>query len=189
LDLHIDRSHQAFAELGKTSVEEVKEKIKSTDCFVQHEKGLISDDEFRNEIRNLLNTGAENHEIDAAWSAMLGDVPADRLNLLAHLRKDYKIFLLSNTNAIHVPLFSQTVKANMDGRELESFFDKVYYSHVIRMRKPDPEIYTHVLDQSRLNAGETLFLDDFKPNLDGAEKLGINTFHVQGGQSLFNLFS
>ena len=190
MDLHVDKSHNAFAQLSNRSIEEIQAKIAQSTCFVAHEKGLISDAQFRDEVRTLLGMNLTDAEIDNAWNAMLGDIPLDRLQLLKRLRNDYKVFLLSNTNSIHLPIFSETVKVN-SGEEasLESYFDKAYYSHVMKMRKPDEEIFKKVLIENQLIAENTLFLDDFLPNLKGAEKAGLKTFHVQGAQSIFSLFS
>ncbi len=188
MDLHVDRSHKAFAQLGNCSIEEIQAKIIKTTCFVDHEKGLITDAEFRKEIRAMLQQNLSDDEIDKAWNAMLGDIPLERLHLLRRLRKNYKVFLLSNTNSIHLPIFSETVKINSGEASLESFFDKAYYSHVMKMRKPDEEIFNTIVVENQLVPGNTLFLDDFPLNLKGAEKAGLKTFHVQGAQSIFSLF-
>ncbi len=189
MDLHVDRSHQAFARLANSSVEEIQAKIAKASCFIAHEKGLISDAEFRDELRAMLQMKLPDDEIDKAWNAMLGDIPLKRLELLMRLRKDFRVFLLSNTNSIHLPRFSETVKSNSGEASLDPFFEKAYYSHVMKMRKPDEEIFRHVLEQNQLVPEHTLFLDDFPINLAGAEKTGIKTFHVQGPQSIFSLFS
>ncbi len=189
MDLHVDRSHQAFARLANSPVEAIQLKIATASCFIEHEKGLITDAEFRDEVRAMLQMNLPDDEIDKAWNAMLGDIPVERLQLLKQLRENYKIFLLSNTNSIHLPRFSETVKRNSGEVSLDPFFDRVYYSHLMKMRKPDEEIFRTVLDQNHLVPEHTLFLDDFLINLTGAEKTGIKTFHVHGAPSIFELFS
>ncbi len=189
MDLHVDRSHQAFARLANCPVGDIQSKIAKASCFIEHEKGLLSDADFRDEVRAMLQINLPDVEIDTAWNAMLGDIPLERLQLLKRLRKDFKVFLLSNTNSIHLPRFSETVKSNSGETSLDPFFDKAYYSHVMKMRKPDEKIFRYVLDQNQLVAEQTLFLDDFPVNLVGAEKTGIKTFHVLGPQSIFSLFS
>jgi putative hydrolase of the HAD superfamily len=59
---------------------------------------------------------------------------------------------------------------------LESFFTKAFYSHELKMRKPDKEIYEYVIRDARINPEETLFIDDTHTNFDEAEKLGIKTY-------------
>jgi putative hydrolase of the HAD superfamily len=49
-------------------------------------------------------------------------------------------------------------------------------------------IYNHVLAQNNLTPAETIFLDDNKDNLAGANKAGIKTFHVQYPDQIFSLF-
>jgi putative hydrolase of the HAD superfamily len=61
---------------------------------------------------------------------------------------------------------------------LESLFEQVYYSHIVRMLKPNPDIYGHVLAQANLEPSETLFLDDNALNIQAAAALGIRAVHV-----------
>jgi putative hydrolase of the HAD superfamily len=189
LNLHLDRTHRAFAEASNTSVDEVRSRISASPFFNNYEKGLHSDREFRGKINEFLKTNLSDQEIDRAWNAMLGDVPADRLDLLGRLRSNYKIFLLSNTNQIHLDSFSAAIRAAHQQASLDSFFDKAYYSHVMKMRKPDAEIFQFVLNENQLEPVQTLFLDDNLDNLAGASKLGIQTFHVQHPQLIHSLFA
>jgi putative hydrolase of the HAD superfamily len=57
------------------------------------------------------------------------------------------------------------------------------------MRKPDAEIFEMVLSVNKLEANETLFLDDNLSNLEGANRLGINTIQVKNPDQLFELFA
>ena len=67
-------------------------------------------------------------EIRAAWCALLGAAPAWKFARLRALReKGYKIFLLSNTNAIHWETITKIVAA-AEGKQLEEYFDGVYLS-------------------------------------------------------------
>jgi glucose-1-phosphatase len=187
LNLHVDRTHRAFAELAGIPIEEVKARISKTPFFNDYEKGLHSDDEFRQLVRDFLLTNATPSEIDLAWNAMLGEIPLSRLDLLDRLRSRYRIFLLSNTNAIHVNYFTREVIAS-GASPLESFFDRVYYSHELKMRKPETGIYEHVLKQHSLNPRATLFLDDNAENLVGAEQIGIQTLQVTHPDLIHSIF-
>ena len=53
------------------------------------------------------------------------------------------------------------------------YFDAVYYSHLIRLRKPERDIYEYVLADADILPGETLFIDDLEENIAGAAELGI----------------
>ena len=188
LDLHFDRTHEAFARAGRRSIEEIRAMMDKSAFFNEYEKGLISDDEFRAAIRKLLQNNLSDSEIDLAWNAMLGAIPQERLQLLNRLRDKYRVFLLSNTNSIHLDHFNKTVTTESGEPALGSFFEKAYYSHVLKMRKPDKEIFEHVLKQHQLVPEVTLFLDDNLDNLQGAREAGIKTFHVQHPDRWMALF-
>ena len=156
--------------------------------FLLYETGFRSDDEFRSEIRTRSKNEITDEQIDDAWNAMLLDLPADRLDLVNELRSGYKLIVLSNTNGIHVKKFNHKLQQSTGKGNLHHFFDVVYFSHEIKMRKPDKEIYQFVLDQNQLNAEETLFLDDNLNNLEAAAALGIKTHHIDFPNRLFEIF-
>jgi putative hydrolase of the HAD superfamily len=188
LNLHFDRTHEAFARAGNCSVEEIRSMMDKSSFFNDYEKGLLTDHEFREAIRKALQSNLSDDEIDTAWSAMLGAIPLERLQLLKRLRGKFRVFLLSNTNGIHLPFLNKIVKTVSGEPALDSFFEKAYYSHLLKMRKPEKEIYEHVLRQHQLQPELTLFLDDNLPNLRGAEATGIKTFHVQHPDRMMSLF-
>jgi len=188
LDLHFDRTYAAFARAGNCSVDEIRAMMDKSPFFNDYEKGLLTDDEFRSAIRRALKSKLSDEEIDAAWTAMLGEIPLNRLQLLKRLRSKFRVFLLSNTNSIHLPYLHKIVKTVSGEPGLGSFFEKDYYSHVLKMRKPDKEIFEHVLKQHQLIPEYTLFLDDNLSNLQGAAETGIKTFHVQHPDRMMALF-
>jgi FMN phosphatase YigB (HAD superfamily) len=108
--------------------------------------------------------------------------------LLRDLKSKYKTYLLSNTNAIHLDCFTGIVKKAHGIESLDPLFHKAYYSHLMKMRKPDPGIYEFVLKENGLKAEETIFLDDNLANLKGAASVGIQTFHVSHPDTIFSLF-
>jgi putative hydrolase of the HAD superfamily len=64
------------------------------------------------------------------------------------------------------------------------FFEKDYYSHLMKMRKPNPEIFEYVLKEHQLDPTETLFIDDSLQHLKTAASLGMQTHHLTANQSL-----
>jgi glucose-1-phosphatase len=177
-----------FAKLGGISEEEVNNRMMQSSEFHDYEKGLISDIRFREIVRKMLKVNAADEEIDRCWNAMLLDIPTERIQLLERLRNNYRIFLLSNTNEIHLNCFNGIVHDLTGKPSLDHFFEKAYYSHRMKMRKPDQEIYETVLKENDLNPHHTIFLDDNLSNLKGAELCGIKTFHVQRPDLIFTLF-
>ena len=59
-----------------------------------------------------------------------------------------------------------------------SYFDTVYESYKIGMRKPESRIYEYLIENLAIIPKEAVFLDDLGMNLKTAKKLGINTIKV-----------
>jgi len=188
INLSVEKTHQAFASLSGLPLEEIKSIVHHGAFFHEYEKGLINDADFRSHLRESLNLKVGDAELDFAWNAMLLDIPIERIRLLEKLKPGFKIFLLSNTNNIHLQCFNNQVKQLTGFASIDQYFHQAYYSHLVKMSKPDVEIYEHVLRSSNLIADETIFLDDNKDNLTGANKAGIQTFHVQHPDQIFSLF-
>lgn len=188
INLSTQTTANEFAKLGNIPPEVVHDRMIQSREFHDFEKGLISDASFRDHVREMLGINASDVDIDKCWNAMLMDVPIARIRLLERLKSKYRIFLLSNTNEIHLKCFADIVSRVTGNVPLDSYFEKAYYSHRMKMRKPDAEIYDAVLMENKLDPSVTIFLDDNLANLKGAEQCGISTFHVQHPDLLFTLF-
>ena len=154
---------------------------------IQFEKGNISRDEFLAGFQKQL-PNASIEEILEAWNAILTDFPLYRLEFLQMLSKKYRLFLLSNTDSIHINTFEQRVGTSFYG-DFYQCFEKVYFSFEMGMRKPDSEIYLTLLNKHELQAKRTLFIDDKKENTDAAQALGIHVWNLQvGKEDIVDLF-
>lgn len=144
------------------------------------EKGEISKENFLSGIQKHVPK-ATTEEILEAWNAILLDFPLYRLEFLQMLSQKYRLFLLSNTDAIHIDTFEQKNGVSFYS-DFYQCFEKVYFSFEMGMRKPDAEIFNHVLNKHDLQAKRTLFVDDKKENTDAALSLGMNVWNLQVGQ-------
>ncbi len=180
IDLHL--AMLAFGKLANKNADDLKQRFWSSDFFLAHETGHCSDVEFRRQVCGMLQKDFSDEELDQAWNAILLDIPAARIELLKQLRNQYNLYLLSNTNAIHIQAVNQQLQEKFSMESLHELFDKVYYSYQIGYRKPGTEIYTHVLTDAGLVAEETIFLDDSPANLQGAAQVGIQTVLIRPGQ-------
>lgn len=64
---------------------------------------------------------------------------------------------------------------------IDPLFHKCYYSHLIGLRKPHAEVYEFVLADAGIQAADTLFIDDSLPNIEAAQKLGIDARLLEAG--------
>lgn len=187
INLDTQLTIKAFADLTGNSLEEVIKFSATEPAFQLYEKGQISDADFRATIRTLTSKPLDDNSIDKAWNAMILDLPMERIKLLRSLKESYNIFLLSNTNNIHMECVND-VRVTASVESFDQLFHNDYYSHIMGKRKPDAEIFEQVLEENSLNPDETLFLDDNNHNIIGASKLGIKTLHVTSPNLLFEYF-
>lgn len=144
------------------------------------EKGKISKENFLSGIQKYAPKSTI-EEILEAWNAILLDFPLYRLEFLQMLSQKYRLFLLSNTDSIHIDTFEQKNGVSFYS-DFYQCFEKVYFSFEIGMRKPEVEIFNHVLNKHDLQAKRTLFIDDKKENTDAALALGMNIWNLQVGE-------
>lgn len=179
LDLSVPATLDGFCRLSGLDRGQVEDLFYANAGFLKYEKGLISDAEFREFVREIYGVKATDAQLDACWNAMLVGIPLVKLQLLTRLMQRYRVFLLSNTNNIHLQYINHVMLPGVTGgTSLEPFFHKAYYSHIMKKRKPDAEIFEQVLQENNLLPEETLFLDDHPKNIEGATVLGIRTLHV-----------
>jgi FMN phosphatase YigB (HAD superfamily) len=156
--------------------------------FDAFEKGQISPIDFRSGLRKWLPEHVSDALIDDAWNAMLLGIPVSKIQLLAKLKNRYRLFLLSNTNKIHLEaVFRMNLEAH-GFKDLSHFMEKQYYSCELGMRKPDAEIFQYVLNDIGVPPDEILFIDDSIQHVEGAKCVGITAYHLQNPESLSLLF-
>lgn len=154
---------------------------------IQFEMGQISRENFLFGIQKHI-PNASIKEILAAWNAILLDFPLYRLEFLQMLSKKYRLFLLSNTDSIHIETFEKNVGISFYS-DFYQCFEKVYFSFEVGIRKPSAEIFNYVLNNHELSPKRTLFIDDKKENTDAAQKLGIDVWHLKvGEEDIVDLF-
>jgi len=182
-------TEQAFAKLGLKDFDRIYSQATQKELFDVFEKGLISTVDFRNGIRKFIHDDVSDSQIDEAWNSMLLDLPVERVRLLDKLKTKYRIFLLSNTNQIHCDTFSDTLQKKLSRDIFSDVFEKTYFSHKVKMRKPNAEIFEWVLKENNLRKNETLFVDDSIQHIEGAKKIGLNAIYLEKGKTILDLFT
>lgn len=181
INLNLKATRDAFVQLGISNFDAIYSQKDQSGLFDALDRGHITPEGFREEIRKHIPREVSDAEIDAAWDAMLLDIPGDKLELLTNLKSKYRTFLLSNTNVIHVKNFSAELLRVHGSPDFTPYFEKCYYSCEIGMRKPDAEIFMHVLTENKLKAEETLFIDDSIQHVKGALACNIKAVQLMDG--------
>jgi len=169
---------KAFKKLGIENFNELFSQASQTNLFNDYETGKISSEEFLLEMKKYVKEGTNEDAIISAWNSILLDLPEERLFALEKAAENHRIFLLSNTNALHIDSFNQYLLSSLQLPSLEPFFETLYLSYEVGLRKPDSRIFEFVLQDAGLNPERTLFIDDSIQHIQAASELGIITKHL-----------
>ena len=179
-DIFINLDKKLFAEeLQKIHISQESEEM--LPILQQYEMGLVSTDKFLTFFEERLSVSQD--KLKRAWNSILLDFPKERLRFIQNLSKSkkYRLFLLSNTNDLHI----SWIQKNWGMEQYNAFkicFEQFYLSHEINLRKPNNNIYEFVLTTNKLAPKETLFIDDTKENTDAAKALGIHIWNLKPGK-------
>jgi glucose-1-phosphatase len=188
-----------FAQLAGLPEADVKALFLEHNLWFHYETGVVDDEGFRQGVRQLLRqhhseTSARptteewtDEIIDFTWNTILLDLPVERVERLEQLKAsgNYRLFLLSNTSAIHIRQVNQMLAA-LNKPILQDLFERVFLSYEVQLAKPSPEIYQHVLQEAGIVAEETAFFDDNAANIAAAAALGIQAVHVVAPKTILD---
>ena len=174
--IHLDKTRctEAFRELGVEVSDELTNPYGQRADLMDFERGLMTIEEFHDTVRRIYAPELTDEQIDDAWNALLLDIPEYKLDMLLELRQQYKLFLLSNTNALHWE--EGRKRFDYKGYKAEDFFDQIFLSHKIHELKPSAEAFLKVAQMAGIKPEETLFIDDLEINCKSAEALGFYTY-------------
>ena len=174
--IHLDRQRctDTFAQYGVEVGDELTNPYGHRRDLINFELGLMSVDEFHDTVRRIYGVQLTDEQIDHAWNALLVGIPTYKLDTLLELRKYYRLFLLSNTNAVHWK--EGRKQFEYKGLQMEDYFDQIFLSHEIHELKPSPEAFRKVAEMAGIKPEETLFVDDLEASCKSAEALGFHTY-------------
>ena len=186
LNIDYQKTIEEFNKLGISNASSLYSQSSQSSIFDLLETGKISDQKFISEIKKLCPKKTSK-EIIKAWNAILLEIPNERILLLNKLKTNFNIFLLSNTNSIHIKelIYKLGVKKY---NEFYSVFNKVYYSHEIGLRKPNPEIFKLIIKENNLKIQNILFIDDSTQHIESAKKIGLFTHHLLKHETIETIF-
>lgn len=185
LNINTSKTLESFAEIGIENPTHLMHQVVSSGLFFDFEKGLISEDNFRDQMNKASGKTLHVAQFDKAWNAMLLNYPMERIEWLKKLSSKYNLYLLSNTNIIHYRHYNTLLAKLLNNNGLPSLFKKVYLSHEMGIRKPNTKIFETVLTDAKIVANHTLFVEDTEENLIWAAKLGINTCLIKQNSNYY----
>ncbi len=186
LDIDVSATQQKFYELGLPATLIQYPENMLTDLFFKYETGMIGTAAYRDEVRRISGLEIPDRKINEAWNAMLVGIPEERTTLIGRLKERYKLYMLSNTCPLHVPVFEK-MYLDASGLPIQEVFEGLYYSFRIGYHKPDLEAWKFVIRDTRIRPEETLYLDDNIHNVKASQELGFQAIHIHERTSLTNL--
>ncbi len=188
INLDYNKTIHAFEQLGMENFHDAYSQAAQTNLFDDLETGKISAQRFINSLLPYLKPGTTPNMVVHAWNAMILDVPIEKLQLLESLKGKFPVYLLSNTNELHVPVVRREW-TKVTSLAMEHYFDRIFFSHEIHLRKPDRAIFEYVCQKEELVPERTLFIDDSIQHIRGASEYGLQTIHLTEPESLIQIFS
>ncbi|GAB4134001.1 MAG: HAD family phosphatase [Raineya sp.] len=147
--------------------------------FYEFETGKLSENEFFEKLKDAYELTASKEELIEAWNTLLLDIPIERVELISSLSERYATFILSNTNPTHLIEVENILNRQTRVKSLSNLVHKPYYSFDMGKAKPEAAIYQEVMQENKLIAHKTLFIDDSQANIEAAKALGLQTLLIR----------
>jgi putative hydrolase of the HAD superfamily len=180
LPLDMGRCIKAYREIaGFKDIDKYLDPCHQTGFFLDIEAGIMDFEGFMEECLRHCTPGTDRDTVMYCQKQFFDSPKPDDVALVKELSKSYDIYMLSNNNPVsmrlHIPNFEQA------GLPLDKSFKKLFFSHELRMLKPNPEIYLTAIAGSGCKAEECLFIDDSQRNVDGAIAVGMHAVLFRPG--------
>lgn len=179
-DISRNQAVQAFLELGLKDADTRLDKYHQTGIFQELEEGKLSADAYREELGKLCGRELTEAETRRAWLGFFVGVDSRKLEYLLELRKNYRVYILSNTNPF-VMSWARSPEFSQAGKPLDDYCEKLYLSYQIGYTKPARQIFDFMVEDSGILPAETMFVDDGAANVGIGKELGFQTFQPANG--------
>lgn len=178
IDLDYPRVIREFSAVAQKNEGEIEELVVTAPILQRFEQGMSTPEEFRKEINELLGTNLPDDQFDAIWNSMLDRIPKQRMGKVLQIGKRFDTYILSNSNIIHELAFEEMVMEATGRASIRDFVKEVYFSHELGMRKPNLDIYRHVIEDLNNYPSRMLFLDDRLDNVEAAKIAGMKAVQI-----------
>ncbi len=151
--------------------------------------GSYSDEQYRILMKDIIPPHLYDKAmmIFASWQNKIPEIPGMREIVLSLKKRGDKVYVLSNISSS----FGLTYRNNQTVYPLLSLFDDVVISGLIKMMKPNLDIYRYIIKKHNIDVSHCYFIDDKLPNIIAAREVGINALQFDGDinkvKDFFNL--
>lgn len=181
IELDTQRPIDRFKEIGVSDADKLLDPYEQKGIFLALENGTIDLEGFRQQLSEHAGKDLSMDDIYYGWMGFMVDVPQEKLDYIQQLRKNYKVYILSNTNPV-IMRWAKSAVFSPAGLPLTAYVDKIYASFEIGLTKPDRQIFDYMIRDAGIIPSETLFIDDGKRNIETALSLGFHTYQPANGE-------
>ena len=173
IDINLDLAFSYWSKNSNQSFEDIKARFSFDHYYRCHERGEINASDYFKSLRQSLRVDISEHQFLTGWNSIyIGEVPGV-FNLLKKAAEKLPIYAFTNSNSAHQKVWSKRFS------NILSLFNSVFISSEIGKRKPEPEAFQAVANSVGLELNQMIFYDDAIENIEGAQKVGLNTVHVK----------
>jgi putative hydrolase of the HAD superfamily len=178
--LSVPATIEALIKAADTTQEQFDKWLKYNDLDNRYETGECTTKEFLDGFNTVCGSHLDAETFTRCWNAMILGYPEHHTALLESLQsKGYNLYILSNINELHV----QYVEKLAQWRD--NLFVKKYYSNEIHHAKPNRDCYEYVINDSKIDPTETLYIDDRADNAAMGASLGFQTINLPQNGDLY----
>jgi putative hydrolase of the HAD superfamily len=171
------RGYDRMAALCSYPADQISKRIASSDLLTRFESGKVEPDEFIKELSQMLEMKADYDQFCDIWSAIFLPETLIPETLLRGLKQRYRLFLLSNTNAIHWTMI-------LKNYPLLSHFDDHVLSFRVGALKPDARMFAAAIRAAQCEPEECFFTDDIMPYVEAARQHGLDAVQFQNREQI-----
>ena len=138
--------------------------------WCDYDLGVRTIDETAASVAEYRKCSVEEAKANMLYAISLQEEVEPTVRLIKELKEHgYKLYVLSNMSKEYIEFLRKL--------PVFDYFDAQVVSCEVHLGKPDKRIYQYLLDKCKLNAAETIFIDDRHDNVEVAAELGITPFH------------
>jgi putative hydrolase of the HAD superfamily len=171
------RGYKGLERICGLPVAEIRSRIAATDLVQRFECGLVEPEDFVAQLSRMLDLHISYDQFCQVWSSIFLPDPLIPESLLEGLSRQYRLLLLSNTNAIHFEMLERTYPL------LRHFHDKIL-SHRVGALKPSPLIYREAIARAGCLPEEIFFTDDIPEYVAAARCEGIDAVQFESSNQV-----
>lgn len=179
---------RAFERLGFNGFDAYYHQADQHEIFDALETGRCASEGFLDALAKRCVKGTTSAQVEAAWNSILLRMPVSRLDWVTQFGDATRLFLFSNTNALHSQEFERRMEEDGLLSRFRAAFEAIHYSHELGMRKPAVESFLHLCSLHGLDPHRTGFVDDSPHHVEGARRAGMHAmqFHPDSNGDLPN---